>query len=79
MTAEYYCDECGHKLAKDERPCPNCGSSKRKITLELKEVVKLSVLPVNYFFRERAHIVLMVDKNGMSISPTYDYKIIIKM
>jgi len=37
------------------------------------------VLPVNYFFRERAHIVLMVDKNGMSISPTYDYKIIIKM
>jgi hypothetical protein len=37
------------------------------------------MLPVNYVFRERAHIVLIIDKNGMSISPICDYNIIIKM
>jgi hypothetical protein len=37
------------------------------------------MLPVNYVFRERVHMVLIIDKNGMSISQICDYNIIIKM
>jgi len=42
MTEEYYCANCNQKLSKDEKPCPNCGSEKRNIHLELFEIISVS-------------------------------------
>ena len=34
---DVYCKNCGEKLSENDRICPNCGSKKRKIILQVKE------------------------------------------
>jgi len=42
MTTEYTCAECGKKLSENERPCSNCGSIARKISVELTDKLVIS-------------------------------------
>ena len=45
---EYYCADCGKQLSEDERPCSNCGSTRRKINLEVKEKIGLKLKEIEY-------------------------------
>jgi len=38
---EVYCKDCGQKLTGEGKICPNCGSDKRHIELELADKIEL--------------------------------------
>ena len=41
MKARYYCKDCEEKLSEDDKVCPNCGSKKRHIKLNIEEKIEL--------------------------------------
>jgi uncharacterized membrane protein YeaQ/YmgE (transglycosylase-associated protein family) len=42
MTEEYYCADCNNSLSKNDKSCPKCGSTERKICVELQDKITLS-------------------------------------
>ena len=36
-----HCKDCGQKLSKEDKICPNCGSKRRYITLIFEEKIEL--------------------------------------
>jgi hypothetical protein len=38
---EIYCKDCGQKLSKDDKICPNCGGKERNIFLRLEEKIEI--------------------------------------
>ena len=42
MSPEYRCADCGKELLEDERPCSNCGSIARDISIELTDKLSIS-------------------------------------
>jgi len=39
----YFCAECGKEIKEDNKPCPDCGSTKRHIESEIQITAKGSV------------------------------------
>jgi len=40
MKEIYICKDCGQQLSEDDKICPNCGSMKRNIVLNLEEKIE---------------------------------------
>ena len=42
VNTKYSCADCGKLLSVDERPCSKCGGSKRRIHVEIHEIIELT-------------------------------------
>ena len=42
MKEEYYCNKCDQPLNKEDKKCPKCGSTSKKICLEFKEKLTIT-------------------------------------
>jgi len=41
VSTKYFCQNCKKELKEDQKLCPNCGSTKRDIKVEIKEEIKI--------------------------------------